>query len=64
MCLIPASGGTGSAVIKPDSDTAIAEMVKLLKGAPAMKAYVVGRTDNTGLIEANVKLWPIVHRRA
>ena len=47
---------TGSAVITRDSDTALAEMVKLLNGAPSMKAYIVGHTDNVGTLEANLKL--------
>jgi outer membrane protein OmpA-like peptidoglycan-associated protein len=47
---------TGSAVITPQSDPAIAEMVKLLKAAPALKAFIVGHTDNVGTIETNLKL--------
>jgi OmpA-OmpF porin, OOP family len=47
---------TGSAVIKPDSETALAEMVKLLKNTPALKAFIVGHTDNVGAVDMNVKL--------
>lgn len=47
---------TGSAVIKPDSEPALAEMVKLLKNTPALKAFVVGHTDNVGAVDMNVKL--------
>jgi OmpA-OmpF porin, OOP family len=47
---------TGSATIKPESEQALAEMAKLLKNSPNMKAYVVGHTDNTGTLEINIKL--------
>jgi OOP family OmpA-OmpF porin len=47
---------TGSAVIKPDSEPALAEMVKLLKSTPALKAFIVGHTDSAGTTEMNVKL--------
>jgi OmpA-OmpF porin, OOP family len=47
---------TGSAVIKPESETALAEMVKLLKTAPTLKAFIVGHTDNVGMLEINLKL--------
>jgi len=47
---------TGSAVIKPESEPAISEMVKLLKSAPMLKAFVVGHTDNVGTLEINLKL--------
>ena len=47
---------TGSAVIKPESEPAIAEMVKLLKSTPTLKAFVVGHTDNAGTLEINLKL--------
>jgi outer membrane protein OmpA-like peptidoglycan-associated protein len=47
---------TGSAVIKPESEPALAEMAKLLKANPALKAYIVGHTDNVGTLEANLKL--------
>jgi OOP family OmpA-OmpF porin len=47
---------TGSATIKPESEPAIAEMTKLLKNSPTLKAYIVGHTDNTGALELNLKL--------
>jgi OOP family OmpA-OmpF porin len=47
---------TGSAVIKPESEPAIAEMVKLLKADTTLKAFVVGHTDNVGTLEINLKL--------
>lgn len=47
---------TGSAVIKPESEPAIAEMLKLLKASPNLKAFVVGHTDNVGTLEINLKL--------
>lgn len=48
--------GTGSAVIKPESEPALAEMLKLLKGTPALKAFIVGHTDNVGTLETNLTL--------
>jgi len=48
--------GTGSAVIKPESEPALAEMVKLLKGTPTLKAFIVGHTDNVGTLETNLTL--------
>jgi OOP family OmpA-OmpF porin len=47
---------TGSATIKPESETALAEIVKLLNGSPELKVYVVGHTDNAGTLESNLKL--------
>jgi outer membrane protein OmpA-like peptidoglycan-associated protein len=47
---------TGKAEIKPESDAAIAEMAKLLKGNAALKLFVVGHTDNVGSLDANMKL--------
>jgi OOP family OmpA-OmpF porin len=47
---------TASATIKPESEPALAEMVKLLNGSPALKVYVVGHTDNVGSLESNLKL--------
>jgi len=47
---------TASATIKPESEPALAEMVKLLNGSPAIKVYVVGHTDSVGSLESNVKL--------
>jgi OOP family OmpA-OmpF porin len=47
---------TASATIKPESEKALAEMVKLLNGSPALKVYVVGHTDSIGSLESNLKL--------
>jgi len=47
---------TASAPIKPESEPALAEMVKLLNGSPALKVYVVGHTDSVGSLESNLKL--------
>jgi OmpA-OmpF porin, OOP family len=47
---------TASATIKPESGPALAEMVKLLNGSPALKVYVVGHTDSVGSLESNLKL--------
>ena len=47
---------TGKAEIKPESDAALNEVVKLLQGNAAWKVWVVGHTDNTGTAESNVTL--------
>lgn len=47
---------TGSAVIKPDSEPALVEMAKLMTNTPALKAFVVGHTDNVGAVDMNLKL--------
>jgi outer membrane protein OmpA-like peptidoglycan-associated protein len=47
---------TAKAEIKPESDSALKEVVKLLQGEPALKVWVVGHTDNTGVEDANVTL--------
>jgi OOP family OmpA-OmpF porin len=47
---------SGKAEIKPESDTAIVQISKLLKNNEALKLYVVGHTDNVGTIDANMKL--------
>ncbi len=47
---------TASATIKPESEPALAEMVKLLKNNAALKAFVVGHTDNVGGLDKNLKL--------
>jgi OmpA-OmpF porin, OOP family len=47
---------TGKADIKPESDAAITEIVKLLKNNSALKIYVVGHTDNVGSFDNNMKL--------
>ena len=47
---------TGSAVIKPESEPSLAQMVKLLQSRSTLKMYVVGHTDNVGALEVNLKL--------
>jgi len=47
---------TASATIKPESERALTEMVKLLNGSPALKVYVVGHTDSVGSLDSNLKL--------
>lgn len=47
---------TGKAVLKPESDAAIAEIAKLLKADPALKVYVVGHTDSVAALDLNMKL--------
>ena len=47
---------TGKSEIKPESEPAIAEIVKLLEKGAAFKLYVVGHTDTVGAFEYNVKL--------
>jgi len=47
---------TGKSMIKPESDTAIAEIAKLLKDNGGLKIYVVGHTDNAGSFDSNMKL--------
>lgn len=42
--------------IKPESQPAIEEVVKMLKASPAAKVWVVGHTDNVGSFDANVTL--------
>ena len=47
---------TGKSVLKPESQSTLQEIAKLLKSDPALKLYVVGHTDNVGNIDANMKL--------
>lgn len=47
---------SGKAEIKPESDSAIVQISKLLKSNASLKLYVVGHTDNVGTIDANMKL--------
>jgi OOP family OmpA-OmpF porin len=47
---------TGESTLKPESQPTLQEIAKLLKADPALKLYVVGHTDNTGLFDANIKL--------
>jgi outer membrane protein OmpA-like peptidoglycan-associated protein len=47
---------TNKADLKPESDPALAEIVKMLKADANLKVYVVGHTDNVGQFAHNVKL--------
>src|ERR1039458_1472631 len=47
---------TGKADVKPESDAALKEVVKLLQQDPKLKLYVVGHTDNVGALSANMEL--------
>jgi outer membrane protein OmpA-like peptidoglycan-associated protein len=47
---------TDKAEIKPESEPALAEMVKLLGSNPGLNVFIVGHTDNTGTFEHNMKL--------
>jgi outer membrane protein OmpA-like peptidoglycan-associated protein len=47
---------TGKADVKPESAPALEEVVKLLKQNAALKVYVVGHTDNVGVLASNVDL--------
>jgi len=47
---------TGKADLKPESEPALAEIVKMLKADAGLKIYVVGHTDNVGQFASNVKL--------
>jgi len=47
---------TGKSEIKPGSETALAEIAKLLKGQPLLKLHVVGHTDNVAGLDLNLKL--------
>ena len=47
---------TAKADLKPASDPALAEIVKMLKADANLKIYVVGHTDNAGQFASNVKL--------
>ncbi|MBI2522645.1 MAG: OmpA family protein [Bdellovibrio sp.] len=47
---------TNKAVVKPESTPTLEQIVKLLKQNPTLQLYVVGHTDATGLVQANLKL--------
>jgi OmpA-OmpF porin, OOP family len=47
---------TSKSDIKPESDAALKEIVKLLQADPALKVWVVGHTDNTGPEDVNLTL--------
>jgi OOP family OmpA-OmpF porin len=46
----------GKAEIKPESEAALNEVVKLLGANAAWKVWVVGHTDNVGTVESNLTL--------
>jgi predicted dinucleotide-binding enzyme len=47
---------TGKAIVKPESEPTLVQMVKLLQQNASLKVFVVGHTDGTGTLETNVKL--------
>lgn len=47
---------TGKADVKPESASALQEVVKLLQQDAKLKLYVVGHTDNVGALAANLDL--------
>jgi OOP family OmpA-OmpF porin len=47
---------TGKTELKPESKDQLDAMAELLKSQPALKAWIVGHTDNVGSFEANEKL--------
>jgi OmpA-OmpF porin, OOP family len=46
----------GKSEIKPESEPALDEVVKLLQANPAWKVWVVGHTDNVGPVTGNLTL--------
>jgi OOP family OmpA-OmpF porin len=42
--------------IKPESESALNEIAKLLTGNPSLKVFIVGHTDNVGGVDYNMKL--------
>jgi OOP family OmpA-OmpF porin len=47
---------TNKSEVKPESKPSLEQIARLLKQEPALKLKVVGHTDMTGLLEANMKL--------
>jgi outer membrane protein OmpA-like peptidoglycan-associated protein len=47
---------TGSATIKPESATVLAEIARLLESRPTLNLLVVGHTDNQGAFDFNMNL--------
>jgi OOP family OmpA-OmpF porin len=47
---------TGKADVKPESSAALDEVANLLKGDAKLKLYVVGHTDNVGVLASNMDL--------
>jgi outer membrane protein OmpA-like peptidoglycan-associated protein len=47
---------SGKAIVKAESEPTLVQVVKLLTQNPGLKVFVVGHTDGTGTLDANVKL--------
>jgi OOP family OmpA-OmpF porin len=47
---------TGKSTLKPESQSTLKEISKLLTNDPSLKLYVVGHTDNVGIYDSNMKL--------
>lgn len=47
---------TGKAEIKPESESTLAEIAKMLQEQPGLKLLVVGHTDNVGALAGNMDL--------
>jgi OOP family OmpA-OmpF porin len=47
---------TNKAVLQPESDAALEQVAQVLKASPSLALYVVGHTDSTGQVAANVEL--------
>lgn len=47
---------TAKSDLKPESASALQEVVKVLQADPKLKIYVVGHTDNVGSQASNVEL--------
>ncbi len=47
---------TGKAEVKPDSETTLGEIAKLLQQNPKLKLHVIGHTDNVGELAMNMDL--------
>jgi len=47
---------TSKAEVKPESKATLDEIARLLRQDPALKLKIVGHTDMTGVLEANMKL--------
>lgn len=47
---------TGKADVKPESDATLKEIAKLLQQDAKLKLYVVGHTDNVGMLASNMDL--------
>jgi OOP family OmpA-OmpF porin len=47
---------TGKSEIKPESESALSEITKLLQGDSGLKLKVVGHTDSVGVLDSNFKL--------